>query len=120
MLNSGTSVDKDTLIEAVRTYQSQLQAGLLPAQFADDYEDLTFANLAEAAQAASEAVVKNKKDLLARLKLTHAVALLRDALYSHASSRFVRGMGENNNMRSIYERAVAVLNSTPISSNEGT
>jgi hypothetical protein len=114
MLLIGTSVNPTILQQAVRTYQSQLQAGKLPARFSDAFSDLEFEALKIVAKAANDSALESPKDLLLRLKLIHAVAILRDAQYSHASSRFVRGLGENGSMRSVYERAVAILNSTPI------
>lgn len=99
------------LDKALVEISDRVNAGKEEQFFATSAESLDFADIKALADAANKLAEDSPNDLTLRFELLHWAATYRDALYAHASGRYLRGLGVHNQMRGLYERGKAKIDS---------
>ena len=79
------------------------QGAEVEEQFAEGASDFTFPELKDEATSKDAAAKENLANPVKRARARWALAMYRDALYSHGTRRHAMGLGYQNALRALYE-----------------
>lgn len=77
--------------------------GIVEPLFTEEFKNMNFSELVKDVNDKDLAATQDPTNMRKRMELIYAMALLRDAVYSHSGSKFMKALGANDLFRLLYE-----------------